>query len=439
MAKNEEKPKHNRCAVYTRVSTTEGLDQDFTSLDNQREAAQAYIASQKNQGWIVLPTQYEDGGFSGGNMNRPGLERLFSDIGAGLIDTVVVYKLDRISRSFFDFAKIWEFFEEHKVSFVIVTQLFDTTTAAGRCMLMNLLSFAQYEREMIAERTLDKMSAARRKGKWVGGIPLLGYDIDPKGGKLHVNEMEAAQVREIFNLYLETGSLLRIVQILNERGWTTKRWLNKKGMVRGGDAFDKGRLLRMLSNKIYLGKVAYRGCVYEGEHDAIVAEEVWQDVQEQRLKSNSVVESGIAHKKRSSLLEGLLFCGVSGSAMNYSCTRKGSRLYGYYVCFKREKQECGCQIKRFPAAKIEQVVLDEIGGIGQDPAFISETLTQQRAITVQDIVQASSRFGAEWKCLGMTEKSKLLNILLERIQINQDKTISMKFCPSGIKALSKQG
>ena len=196
-----------RCAIYTRKSTEEGLDQEFNSLDAQREAAQAYIVSQQQQGWLALPQRYDDGGFSGGNLDRPALKRLLQDITAGTIDAVLVYKLDRLSRSLLDFARLMEIFENSHVSFVSITQEFNSATSMGRLVLNMLLSFAQFEREIIAERTRDKIAAARRKGKWVGGMPLLGYDIDPKGSKLRVNHTEAARVRAIFALYLEYRAL----------------------------------------------------------------------------------------------------------------------------------------------------------------------------------------------------------------------------------------
>lgn len=223
-----QRPKQVRCAIYTRKSTDEGLDSDFSSLDAQRESCVAYIASQKHEGWVLVEV-YDDGGYSGGNMERPGLRRLLADLEAGKIDCVVVYKVDRFTRSLLDFARMMELFERRHVSFVSVTQQFNTTNSLGRLVLNILLSFAQFEREMIAERTRDKMSAARRKGKWTGGMPVLGYDVDAKGGKLVVNEEEATRVRVMFQLYLELRSLITVVQELNRRRWTTKQWVTKKG------------------------------------------------------------------------------------------------------------------------------------------------------------------------------------------------------------------
>jgi site-specific DNA recombinase len=229
-----------RCAVYTRKSTEEGLDQEFSSLDAQREAAQAYIKSQTCQGWTCLKTPYDDGGFTGGNMERPALQRLLTDIQAGKVDCVVVYKVDRLSRSLLDFARMMETFEQHHVAFVSVTQQFNTAHSMGRLVLKVLLSFAQFEREIISERTRDKIATARRKGKWCGGLPLLGYDVDPQGSKLVVNDREAKQVQAIFALYLECGGLLSTVQELAKRGWTNKHWQTRTGTCPGRLALYQG-------------------------------------------------------------------------------------------------------------------------------------------------------------------------------------------------------
>src|SRR5580700_37908 len=228
-----------RCAVYTRKSTEEGLEQEFNSLDAQREAGEAYIRSQQHEGWACLPERYDDGGFTGGNMDRPGLRRLLADIAAKKVDTVVVYKVDRLSRSLLDFAKMMESFDAQQVSFVSLTQQINTGTSMGRLILNVLLSFAQFEREIIGERTRDKIAATRRKGKWAGGMPLLGYDVDPDSKKLKINEAEAEQVRAIFGLYLEHESLLPVVQELDRRGWTNKRWQTRKGGERGGLSFTR--------------------------------------------------------------------------------------------------------------------------------------------------------------------------------------------------------
>src|SRR5438477_143918 len=237
-----------RCAIYTRKSSEEGLAQEFNSLDAQRESAEAYILSQRHAGWTALADHYDDGGYTGANLERPALQRLQSDIEAGRIDCVVVYKVDQLSRSLLDFSRLMGIFEKRDVNLVSVTQQFNTTTSMGRLTLNVLLSFAQFEREIIAERTRDKIAATRRKGKWAGGYPLLGYDVDPRGGRLLVNEDEAVRVRAIFELYLEKQSLLPVVEELARRGWVGKRWFNRKGKERGGQPFTRTSLHRLLTN-----------------------------------------------------------------------------------------------------------------------------------------------------------------------------------------------
>src|ERR1700693_2713677 len=277
-AARRKSPATLRCAIYTRKSTEEGLEQEFNSLHAQREAAEAYIKSQRHLGWTLLPYPYDDGGVTRGNLDRPALARLVQDIDAQRVDCVVVYKVDRLSRSLLDFARLIDRFDQRSVSFVSVTQQFKTTTSLGRLTLNILLSFAQFEREIISERTRDKMSAARRKGKWVGGTPVLGYDVDPGGGGLVVNEKESRRVRDIFALFIQHRSLLAVVVELAQRRWKTKSWKSQNGKPHAGRAFAKASLRRLLTNAVYAGKVEHRGEIYAGEHAAIVEPSVWQEV-----------------------------------------------------------------------------------------------------------------------------------------------------------------
>jgi len=363
-----------RCAIYTRKSTEEGLDQDFNSLDAQRESAEAFIQSQQQEGWLCLPDRYDDGGYSGGSMDRPALKRLLADIGAGRVDCVVVYKVDRLSRSLLDFARILETFEEHHVSFVSVTQQFNTATSMGRLILNVLLSFAQFEREMISERTRDKMAAARRKGKYVGGRPILGYDVVDR--KLVVNPSEAEQVRQIFQLYLEHRSLMPVVKELNRRGWRTKRWTTKKGRTMGGQLFTKNRLYQLLTNHAYVGKVRYKGEIHEGQHQAIVDGDLFQQVQA-TLQQNG--RGGAERNKYGALLRGLLRCAACHCTMVPTYTSKGGRRYRYYLC--RQAQQRGwqsCPVPSVPAGQIEEFVVEQIKGIGRDPALVAATLAEVR-------------------------------------------------------------
>jgi site-specific DNA recombinase len=296
-----------RCAVYTRKSTKEGLEQAFNSLDAQREAAEAYIASQQHEGWTLLPERYDDGGYTGGNMDRPALRRLLADVEAGKVDCVVIYKVDRLSRSLLDFAKMMEVFDRHRVSFVSVTQQFNTATSMGRLVLNVLLSFAKFEREIISERTKDKMAATRRKGKWAGGAPVLGYDMDPRGSRLVVNDDEAVRVRAIFALYLEYESLLPVVQEMQRRGWVNKRWITRDGRQRGGAPFTRTNLHRLLTNVAYAGRVRYQGEVYQGEHPGIVDVDVFGRVQ-QLLQRNARTGGAPVRNQFGALLKGLLRC-----------------------------------------------------------------------------------------------------------------------------------
>jgi site-specific DNA recombinase len=350
-----------RCAVYTRKSTEEGLDKEFNSLDAQRESAEAFIRSQAAEGWSCLPERYDDGGFTGGNMDRPALRRLLADIEAGKVDTVVIYKVDRLSRSLLDFARMMEVFEQHQVSFVSVTQQLHTGTSMGRLVLNVLLSFAQFEREIISERTRDKIAAARRKGKWSGGMPLLGYDVDPRASKLVVNEAEAERVRAVYGLYLTQASLLAVVCELERRGWVNKRWRTRKGYERGGRPFTRTRLHHLLTNPAYVGKVRYRHEVHDGEHQAIVDPVLWQQVQA-LLRQNGHAASTAARGQSNALLQGLLHCRPCGCLMTPSHAKKnGSRRYRYYKCASVSKRGAGsCPARPLPAGAIERFVIEQV-------------------------------------------------------------------------------
>jgi len=376
----EPSAKHVRCAIYTRKSTEEGLQQDFNSLDAQRESAEAYIASQRHEGWVCVSDRYYDGGYTGANMERPALQRLLADIDAGRIDCVVVYKVDRLSRSILDFSKIVEHFDQRGVSFVSVTQHFNTTDSMGRLTLNILLSFAQFEREIISERTRDKIAAARRKGKWMGGKPLLGYDllIAPGGSKLIANEDEAVRVRAIFELYLEYERIAPVLQQLDRREWRTKAWTTRKGKPCGGRPFDKVTLFRLLTNPVYLGKVRHREDLYDGEHDAIVDEDLWRRVQAV-LHRNGRTGGGAVKNKYGALLKGLLRCVPCDCAMVHSTSSKGPKRYRYYVCTKAQKRGWyTCPSKSVPAGELERFVVDQIRGIGRDPSVLAETIRQVR-------------------------------------------------------------
>ena len=367
-----------RCAIYTRKSTDEGLEQEFNSLDAQREAGEAYIKSQASEGWSCLADRYDDGGFTGANMDRPALRRLLADIEAGKVDCVVVYKVDRLSRSLLDFARLVEIFEKHRVSFVSVTQQLNTATSMGRLVLNVLLSFAQFEREIIGERIRDKIDATRRKGKWSGGVPILGYDVDRSNGspRLVVNAREAARVREIFQLYLSLGSLLPVVDELARRGWRNKEWSTKKGETKGGRPFDKGTLYALLTNPLYIGKIKHKADLFPGEHEPIVDAELFQKVQA-TLQRNGRSGGVLVRNRHGALLKGLLFCKGCGRAITHSFTCKGERRYRYYTCTRAiNNGRKACPSGSLPASEIEQVVVDQIRGIAADPGLRAEVLRQ---------------------------------------------------------------
>src|SRR5216110_2201117 len=351
-----------RCAIYTRKSTEEGLDQDFNSLDAQREAAEAFIRSQKGAGWKLLPARYDDGGFSGGNLDRPALRRLLEDIEARRVDCVVVYKVDRLSRSLLDFARLIDRFDQRSVSFVSVTQQFNTTSSLGRLTLNILLSFAEFERQIISERTRDKMSAARRKGKWVGGTPVLGYDVDPAGGRLVVNEREAQRVREIYQLFKTHRSLLKVVDELASRRWRNKSWRSKSGIEHVGRPFTRSTVRCLLTNAIYAGQVKYSGAIYPGEHPPIIEPALWEEVKGE-FAARQRQRADVVRTNQKALLAGLLFCKSCNRPMIATYTAKRGRRFRYYVCQKaRQNGWHACLTKSVPAALIEDSLVSQLQG-----------------------------------------------------------------------------
>jgi site-specific DNA recombinase len=482
-----------RCAIYTRKSTDEGLDQAFNSLDAQREAGEAFVLSRKQEGWVCLPERYDDGGYSGGNIERPGLKRLMADAEAGLIDAVVCYKVDRLSRSLLDFSRLIEVFDRRHVMFVSVTQPINTADSSGRLMLNVLLSFAQFEREMIADRTRDKMGAARRKGKWTGGFPVLGYDVHPDGGRLVVNEEEAETVRQIFTLYLDLRSLQATAAELNRRGWRTKSWATKEGTFHEGVAFNKAHVSRLLGNVLYVGKVSHHGQVYDGEHPAIVDEATYERVQT-ALAGNNVSGGAKAKNRYGHLLRGLLHCTACGCAMSPSVTRRNGKAHRYYVCGNATRRGwSSCPHPSLPAGEIEDAVVDRIKCVGRDPGLVAETLAQVRAIQKtrvpaltaerrrldrellrlkdrgdagnqigviearlvevgeelavlqsasidkRDLARALSMFDEVWACLFPREQERVIGLLVERIDFDAGReTVAITFKPTGIRALAEE-
>jgi site-specific DNA recombinase len=384
-----------RCAVYTRKSTDEGLDKDFNSLDAQRESAEAFIASQRAEGWAVLPDRYDDGGWSGATAERPALKRLLADVTDGKIDTVIVYKLDRLSRSMRDFLNLIALFEKHDVAFVSVTQQFNTSTPVGRMTLRMLMSFAEFERDLVSERTRDKLQAARRKGKSVGGHLILGYDRDHGGGRLVVNRDEADVVREIFRLFLELRSLVAVAAELTRRGVTLKRWTTRDGKIFGGGRFDKVSLRRLLTNYTYIGKVNFEGTIYDGEHEGIASPKVFREVQ-RILDVNRRDRGTVLRNSHGALLRGLLRCGSCGTAMVHAPTKAGGRLYRYYRCANSNRRgAAACPTRSVSADRVEAFVVDQIKRIGADPAL-------QQSVFEQALAQVKAQ------CRGLRAEAKRL-------------------------------
>jgi site-specific DNA recombinase len=338
-----------RCAIYTRKSSEEGLEQGFNSLHAQREACEAYVLSQAGEGWSALAAEYDDGGFSGGSMERPAIQRLLADIEGGKIDIVVVYKVDRLTRSLADFARIVELFDRRRVSFVSVTQAFNTTSSMGRLTLNVLLSFAQFEREVTGERIRDKIAASKAKGLWMGGRPPLGYD--GKDAKLLVNEPEAKTVRLIFARYIELGCVRRLQANLEEDGIRSKRWIGRRGEPRGGQAFGRGALYHLLSNPVYRGVIRHKDKTYPGAHQPIVDEELWDAVQAQ-LRDNGPNRPQVAKRGNQIYLAGLLF-DQHDRRMQSVHTTKGASRYRYYAT----ASVAGLPLK---PTRIAQGVLDQL-------------------------------------------------------------------------------
>ena len=349
-----------RCAIYTRKSSEEGLDQSFNSLDAQRGAGEAYIASQEHEGWTLLPARYGDGGFSGGTMERPGLQQLLADIEAGLIDVVVVYKIDRLTRSLTDFSRIVEVFEKAGTSFVSVTQSFNTTDSMGRLMLNVLLSFAQFEREVTGERIRDKIAASKAKGMWMGGNLPLGYDLPAAGTRtLQANESEAATVRHIYTRYLELGSVHALQRELAEQGLHSKRHTSAKGKELGGQPFSRGALFHLLRNRLYLGQIVHRDAAHQGGHEAIVPQDLFDRVQ-RKLDANARRHRAAAdHRMVKAPLTGKLF-DAAGEPMSPTFSRgKSGRSYRYYVSASLQQGSGGKDddaVRRLPAPAIERAV-----------------------------------------------------------------------------------
>jgi site-specific DNA recombinase len=397
-----------RCAVYTRKSTEEGLDQAFNSLDAQREACEAYIVSQRHEGWSLVKAAYDDGGFSGGSMERPALKRLLADVEAGKVDVIVVYKVDRLTRALADFAKIVEVLDARGASFVSVTQAFNTTTSMGRLTLNVLLSFAQFEREVTGERIRDKFAASKKKGMWMGGNPPLGYDV--KDRKLVANEVEAKQVHHIMTRYLALGSIRLLAEELDRDGYRTKRLHG-----RGGISFSRGALSHLLGNPVYNGKVTHKGEVYDGEHEATVADELWQEVQV-TLNARRNGDGHIRAPKRS-LLAGMIVDG-EGRNMTPSHTSKGGKRYRYYITHPSSVVADDYPAWRISATEVERIVIERlVQWLGNRSTIMSLVGSDATAAALAKAEQAAADLSRSQSC------QRIADLLLSEVQVDQDRVI----------------
>jgi len=421
-----------RCAIYTRKSSEEGLEQEFNSLQAQREACEAFIASQRHEGWACLATRYDDGGFSGATMDRPALRRLLADITAGRVNTIVVYKIDRLTRSLADFAKIVEILDARGASFVSVTQQFNTTTSMGRLTLNILLSFAQFEREVIGERIRDKIATSQRKGMWMGGIPPLGYRA--QDGKLFVIESEAEIVRAVFRRYAELGSVRLLKGELEARGIKSKSWTTVSGRRVGGKPFSRGALYLMLQNRLYRGEIVHKRQSYLGEHMPIIDQPLWNAVQAQLAANNAERNSG-THTRQPSLLAGMLFDGDGNRMTPTHATKNGMR-YRYYVSrplIARDQTERSAGL-RIQAREIEQGVTSRLRQWLVDPGSVYQATRLVDPSAQRRLIARAEEIGKSWSELPVVRQRALLTALIKRIDVETNR-IDIHFRPTRLGAL----
>ena len=407
-----------RCAIYTRKSSEEGLEQEFNSLDAQREACEAYVLSQKHEGWVCLPEMYDDGGISGATMERPALKRLLADIEARRIDTVVVYKVDRLTRSLRDFAKIVDVFDTAGASFVSVTQAFNTTTSMGRLTLNMLLSFAQFEREVTSERIRDKIAASKKKGMWMGGLPPLGYDVDDR--KLVVNPVEAKTVRHIYRRYAALGSVLALQEELDRHGIRSKVRVDKYGRQTGGKPLARGALYLMLQNRIYRGETVHKEQSYPGQHAAIIHQDLWDEVQK-KLASNRVERKNGVRAGEPSLLAGLIHDGA-GERMTPTHANKKGRRYRYYVThslIKRGRPRALDSARRVPAGDIERLVQERIVSFLLNDSELHDAFENivMQAHEVENLVAEAAGLAERWQSLHTTERRQWIRKVVARVTV----------------------
>ena len=422
-----------RCAIYTRKSSDEGLEQEFNSLDAQREASESYILSQRGVGWVALSKRYDDGGLSGGTLERPALRTLLIDIEKGKIDLVVVYKVDRLTRSLADFAKIVEVFDAAGVSFVSVTQQFNTSTSMGRLTLNMLLSFAQFEREVTSERIRDKIAASKKKGMWMGGLAPLGYDVQDK--KLVVNRAEAEIVTALFRLYLKHGTVKKLVEESGRLGLVTKRRIRSDGQSTGGQSFTRGHLYQLLTNPIYVGEIAHKGVTYPGQHDAIIDRKVFDAVRS-GLDNNAARRQSPTNDMAPSLLTGLVY-DETGDRMCPTHANKKGRRYRYYIS-KRLMHRTGSTDGgwRLPARELEGVATRAVGDFLRDEIRIVEALklTDMGPDRLRTVLDRSAAAARDMEDERREHQVRLLRRLLHRVTLHPG-SVHISLTRSGLARL----
>ncbi len=433
------KPKLVRCAIYTRKSLEDGLDQQFNSLDAQRESAEAYIRSQLSEGWIALPDRYDDGGVSGATIERPALQRLMNDIEAGKVDCIVVYKVDRLSRSLMDFSKLMEVLDRKQVAFVSVTQQFNTANSMGRLTLNILLSFAQFEREVIAERVRDKFAASKLKGMWMGGMPPLGYDLRDK--KLFINEEEAELVKYIYARFLKLGSATKLCEELRAKGMKTKSWRKKNGEWREGAPITANYIRYILNCRTYIGEVKYKTKHYQGQHAAIIDVDTFNKVQSIFKEVTPQVRAGRARAKTPAPLKGIIKCGCCGNAMTPTFVKKKSnKHYRYYTCMNAQKAGYkSCPVKSIPAGEMEKITYAKLRDFMKSPEIISQAVQQNEdaSLDEEQIIKSFNALDDVWDELFPVEQNRILQLIIKKLEVHET-GLRLTIRTDGFRALAQE-
>jgi site-specific DNA recombinase len=437
---NAPKQKLN-CAIYTRKSHEEGLELEYNSLDAQYDSANHYINSQSSQGWVRVNKRYDDGGFSGGNLERPALKRLLEDVQLGLIDVIVVYKMDRLTRALLDFSKLVEVFDKHGVTFVSVTENFNTTTSMGRLTLNMLLSFAQFEREVIGERIRDKFLASKRKGMWMGGCPPLGYDVVDR--KLVINRQEAKIITFFFEQYMRHGSIVQLMKEAEERCYRGKSWTTQDGKERAGKKFNVTVINKMMRNPVYKGVMAHKGTHYKGEHEAIIPAELWDSVQQLQQERNRRPRKAVSKSSdQPHLLRGIIF-DQHGWAMTPSNGGKNKRKrYRYYVSTKAMKHGYdSTELRSIPADQIEPIVINQMREFFKAPEVVHRTFLRAQLhepnILLEEVRGHLNRFDEIWDQLFPLEQNRIVQLIVKRIDVSLE-GIKITYQPNNVMDIYDQ-